>query len=272
MELYLKTSYELAEKLTRRYSTSFSMSSRLFDRTMRKHIYAIYGLVRIADEIVDTYKGDDAQSRLDELYMEVLRAIDTRYSTNPVVHAFADTASKFAIDKMLITPFFDSMGMDITFEDLDQEKYERYIYGSAEVVGLMCLKVFVGGDQKRYDALSPGARSLGAAYQKVNFLRDLRADHHELGRMYFPGVDYDMFDEQTKKRIIRDIQQDFSKAKLAIDELPTSARSAVRASYYYYTALLHKLQQASAQDIASRRIRVSTARKLLLLARAVVGL
>lgn len=272
MDLYTTISYELAERVTTRYSTSFSLSSRLFDRSIRPSIYAIYGMVRIADEIVDTYTGDDALERLDAFEQEVYQAMTTRYSTNPIAHAFADTTQKFSIDRSLIAPFFVSMRMDTSPQEFDEKTYKTYIYGSAEVVGLMCLKVFVGGDDREYEQLRTGAEALGAAYQKVNFLRDVAADHDTLGRVYFPNVDYAAFDEPAKQAIIDDITHDFVHARHAVDQLPASARRAVRASMYYYQALLHRLSQAPVEAIKTERLRISNVRKLLLLARAAVGL
>lgn len=272
MDLYTSSSYEIAKRLTKRYSTSFSMSSQLFAASIRPHIYAIYGLVRIADEIVDTYRGIDAKQRLDALQTETMSAISSQYSTNPIVHAFAKTATRYHIDETLIAPFFDSMRMDLAPQKFDSDTYATYIYGSAEVVGLMCLKVFVDGDTERYAKLREGAQSLGAAYQKVNFLRDIRADHEELGRTYFPGVEFASFNDTDKQTILAEIEQDFADASSAIDDLPPEARRAVRASYYYYSKLLHKLKRAPTSEITLHRIRVSNPRKFTLLIRAAVGL
>ena len=180
MDLYTKTSYKLAETLTKRYSTSFSMSSQLFDESIRRHIYAIYGMVRIADEVVDTFRGDDASRRLEEFLVEVNKSLEDDYSLNPILHAFGHTAQMFSIGPDLIEPFFNSMQVDLTKKAFSKDEYEAYIYGSAEVVGLMCLKVFVNGDDAKYDALKQGAMKLGAAYQKVNFLRDIASDYHSL--------------------------------------------------------------------------------------------
>lgn len=271
MELYTATCYELSEQLTKRYSTSFSLSSRLFDPSIRQHIYAIYGLVRLADEIVDTYKGRGAANQLDELYQETMRALHTQYSVNPIVHAFAHTAHRFGIDSDLIKPFFDSMRMDLAPTEFNNKTYSDYIYGSAEVVGLMCLRVITNNEDGAYSSLSPGARTLGAAYQKVNFLRDIAADYNELGRTYFPDVNYNEFTEADKQKIIADIERDFAAARPAIDNLPKKGRSAVRASYYYYHDLFNKLKGTPAQQILSRRIRVANGRKLYLLLKAAVG-
>ena len=272
MEVYQQMSYELAERLTRRYSTSFSMSSRLFAARIRPHIYAIYGMVRLADEIVDTYRGEDAMAQLDDFEAVVYQACKQGYSTNPIVHAFALTAQKYGIERELITSFFASMRMDMTTVEYDEAAYQRYIYGSAEIVGLMCLKVFVEGDTAQYEQLRDGASHLGAAYQKVNFLRDMKADYELLGRVYFPGVDYPSFSETSKRAIEADIAADFAVAKASIQQLPLTARRAVHTSILYYEALFRRLQKASVADIKARRIRVPNSVKLLLFVRGAVGL
>ena len=270
MELYDDVSYENSKHLTLRYSTSFGMSSRLFPKAMQKHIYAIYGLVRIADEIVDTYKGADAAQLLDDLETITYASINSGYSTNPVVHAFARTAAMYGIDKPLIAPFFASMRMDLHPQTYTPSYYQKYIHGSAEVVGLMCLKVFLGGDQERYAMLRDGAAALGSAYQKVNFLRDMAADYKELGRLYFPGVTYDAFDEMAKRAIVDDIKQDFTKALPALRQLPVSSRRATMMSYVYYSELLSKLEATPAEVIKTTRIRLPSRRKLTLMVRTLL--
>lgn len=267
MDLYTSTSYQLARKLTERFSTSFSLSSRLFDVSIRHHIYAIYGLVRVADEIVDTYRGSDAEQQLDDLKKDTYRALATGFSANPIVHAFSATAKQFTIDKQLIEPFFQSMLMDCQSHTYTPAMYKKYIHGSAEVVGLMCLKVFVWGDAAAYERQHEAASALGSAYQKVNFLRDIADDYKLLGRVYFPGVEYHNFDEATKCEIVADIEHDFTVAKQGIDTLPPNARAAVRASYEYYTDVLQRIKRTPAQTLMQRRVRVPTAKKLYLLAR-----
>jgi len=269
MELYTQTSYELAEQLTKRYSTSFSASSRLFTKDIRKHIYAIYGLVRVADEIVDTYRGADAVDQLNNLKTELYRALESGFSANPIVHAFIVTAHEYAIDNELIEPFFESMASDLANTTMTDAEYRRYIYGSAEVVGLMCLKVFTKqtGD---YAELAPGAQALGAAYQKVNFLRDIKADYEALGRLYFPGVTYESFDDTAKAAITADIRHDFSTALPALKRLPNNCRGAVTTSYEYYRALLDKLEQVPATELKQRRLRVADVKKVLLYVKAKV--
>ena len=263
MDLYTKTAYEASALITNRYSTSFSLSIRLFEKSLRPHIYAIYGLVRIGDEIVDTYMGEDAAKLLKELKIDTHRALKTGYSTNPIVHAFAATARQCGIGSDLIDPFFESMAMDLSPQTYDQEKYETYIYGSAEVVGL-CLKVFCNDDD-RYESLVAGARSLGAAYQKVNFLRDIAADTEGLGRWYFPQGSYESFNESQKETIEKDIAKDFAGARRAIDKLPASSQKAVRLSWAYYHELMQKIEATPAETLKNNRVRVPNVRKAALL-------
>ncbi len=265
MELYTETSYQLARHLTKQYSTSFGKSTELFDTTIRPHIFAIYGLVRVADEIVDTYLGKDARKQLDELEVATYEALQTGFSANPIIHAFSVTAREFSITKALIKPFFASMRMDLTPRTYSQKEYAAYIYGSAEVIGLMCLKVFCGGDTKAYEKLAPGAQSLGAAYQKVNFLRDIGADYQERQRVYFPGVTFDDFSEKDKTAIIKDISRDFKKAKASVDALPPSANKAVALSYAYYSELLARISETPASSLKTTRVSVPAAKKLRLL-------
>lgn len=264
MELYTSTSYELSRILTARYSTSFNKSSQLFAPSIRQHVFAIYGLVRIADEIVDTYQERNSLQLLDELEQTVYRAITSGYDANPIVHAFADTYRKFAIDTALIKAFFASMRTDLTRKTFSQKEYETYIYGSAEVIGLMCLKIFVNGDNAEYQHLEPGAKVLGAAYQKVNFLRDIASDFHDRGRVYFPGVDFHQFNEADKRAIEEDIEADFHAARGAIEQLPRGARRAVRLSFEYYYELLQIIKKTPAKTLTTSRVRVPTMKKLLL--------
>lgn len=268
MELYTDTSYALARQLTLRYSTSFSQSSSLFSTSIRKHIFAIYGLVRIADEIVDTYQGASAATLLTDFEAETYAAIEAAYSTNPIIHAFAVTARKFSIDTTLIGPFFESMRMDLIPAPYTSETYSRYIYGSAEVIGLMCLKVFTEGDEKAYRQLEPSASALGAAYQKVNFLRDFASDYYDRQRVYFPNVQFDSFDEAAKAVIIRDIEHDFDTALPGLAQLPTTAKKAVTVSYMYYSALLKKLKTTPAETLQRERIRIPNWQKTALFVQA----
>lgn len=264
MDLYAKTSYELSRHLTLRYSTSFGKSTKLFSADIQPHIFAIYGLVRIADEIVDTYEGADKATLLDELEQTTYQTIKSGYSTNPIVHAFALTAREFNITKPLIAAFFESMRLDLSPQTYIQKLYVTYIYGSAEVIGLMCLKVFTGGNEDEYKKLEKGARALGAAYQKVNFLRDIASDFHDRQRVYFPGITFESFNDDEKMAIIKDIRRDFDTAKRAVDKLPANAHKAVALSFAYYGALLDKLEKTPAETIKTSRVRVPDAKKFLL--------
>ena len=270
MDLYTKNAYQLSEKLTKNYSSSFSLSTSFFSKSTRVHIYAIYGLVRIVDEIVDSYRGKDSGGQLDDLFDDTMNAIRVGYSTNPIVHAFALTAREFGINKELIAPFFASMRMDLNRERLNQASYVRYIYGSAEVVGLMCLKVFVN-DERAYKTLKPGAQALGSAYQKVNFLRDMKADYDELGRVYFPGVDYKEFNDEQKQQIVQGIEADFAASVESIQKLPSQARKAVTASFMYYQALFRLLKKANATEIKQERMRTSDIKKIWLYIKVRLG-
>ena len=274
MDLYTKNAYQLAELLTKNYSTSFSLSSRLFKRTIRPHIYAIYGMVRIADEIVDTYAGEGSEEKLHAFEREVIHEleIDTPFSTNPIVHAFAHTAKQFDITKELVEPFFASMRMDLTKNSFTKDEYDAYIYGSAEVIGLMCLRIFVSGNDQDCGQFKSGAQKLGSAYQKVNFLRDIAADFSERGRYYFPVGTFDLFDDTIKQQIISDIEADFAEASKSVERLPRSAKKAVRMSVTYYKRLLSILNKTSSSELKKRRFRVPTAQKAGLLAKGILGL
>lgn len=262
MDLYLSCARATARLFTNRYSTSFSMATRLFGREMRPHVYAIYGLTRVADEIVDSYHGPAAAALLSELEAETYRALERGYSANPIVHAFQSSAHECGISADLLQPFFSSMRTDLTETSFSAKAYATYIHGSAEVVGLMCLRVFCRGNQADYDQLAPGAARLGAAYQKINFLRDIAADQTELGRYYFPIGSFADFDDTIRDAVVADIDQDLAVARPAISKLPSGVRRAVQASYRYYSSLLAKLRQTPATTLRSRRVRVSNARKL----------
>jgi phytoene synthase len=261
MDTYLATAQATSRLITLHYSTSFGTASRLFARRYRQHIYNVYGLVRIADEIVDTYVGNDTKQMLQELETETMRSMQRGHSVNPVVQAFTITAQEYGIDQSLISPFFQSMRLDI--DNAYQTKdYQTYIYGSAEVVGLMCLRIFCENDNSRIRGLSPGARALGAAFQKVNFLRDLADDYHRLGRYYFPFGSFETFDETIKLKIIEDISSDFATAKVATTKLPSGSKLPVKIATAYYQVLLKKLQSASVETIKTRRIRITNMHKL----------
>jgi phytoene synthase len=272
MELYTSVSYDLSRRLTLCYSTSFGLACRLYSRAIRPHIYAIYGMVRLADEIVDTYQGDDRAELLQAFNDDVTAAVNGGYSSNPIIHAFAETARLFKINSELIDPFFASMYMDLGKTDFTDTEYKAYIYGSAEVIGLMCLRIFCDDKQTVYDLLAPGAQLLGSSYQKINFLRDFAADYHQRGRVYFPGLSFETFDDTTKAAIVADIAAELHRAKPSIDRLPRSSRRAVRVSVRYYRALLDQLQTMSAQQIKDNRAHVSMAYKVAIFTLAAAGL
>jgi 15-cis-phytoene synthase len=268
--LYDRVCLAASRDLTRRYSTSFSLASKSFPKDIRQQVYNIYGIVRLADEIVDTYGGDDSRQLLDSLEAEVYASLGRGYSSNTIVHAFMLTARQYGIGKDLLAPFFASMAMDAPGGRYTPADYKAYIHGSAEVVGLMCLRVFCGGDPDAYRQLRPGAMALGAAFQKVNFLRDLSDDHARLGRFYFPKGSFEAFDEAAKQAVIADIRHDLEQARPAIRALPSSVRPAVATAAVMYGALLEKLEATPADTLRQQRVRIGDGRKLWLFARAAV--
>lgn len=265
--LYNKTTEEIAEKITSNYSTSFSIGTLLLRPSIRSHIYSIYGFVRIADEIVDTFHQFDKQQLLNEFIRDTYLSIDRNISTNPVFHSFQQTVNKFNIDHSLIDAFLKSMSYDLDKSHHNDESINEYIYGSAEVVGLMCLQVFVNGNMEQYEKLKPYAQSLGAAFQKVNFLRDLGHDFNELGRSYFPGIDIYNLSSENIANIFKDIEKDFSNALVGIKQLPPSSKFGVYVAYIYYFSLFKKLKK-NKHSIMKKRIRISNPVKLFLLVKA----
>ncbi|MFM7216861.1 MAG: phytoene/squalene synthase family protein, partial [Bacteroidota bacterium] len=239
----------------------------MLDRRYHDYIYAIYGFVRLADEIVDTFHDQDKKTLLARFREETVRAIEQKMSTNMVLHAFQDTAHRFGIDWSYIDAFLHSMEMDLEPVTYDRALYEEYIYGSAEVVGLMCLRVFCQGENAVFDPLVAPARKLGAAFQKVNFLRDLKSDFIERGRVYFPGVDYHGFDTTAKTAIEADIQADFDASYEGILRLPKGSRLGVMTAYIYYLALFKKIKMLPAARVREERIRIPNGQKMLLLVR-----
>ncbi|WP_299461023.1 phytoene/squalene synthase family protein [uncultured Microscilla sp.] len=262
--LYDKVSYKCSKLVTNNYSTSFSLGISFLSQKIRKPVYAIYGFVRFADEIVDTFHGYDKKDLLDRFKQETYQAIDEKISLNPILNSFQQTVNEFNIERELIDTFLKSMEMDLVGISYDQEGYEEYILGSAEVVGLMCLRVFCEGDSAKYDSLKYGAMRLGSAFQKINFLRDLKQDYKELGRTYFPGVDISEFGEINKKEIEEDIEQDFRDGYEGIKGLPKHARFGVYMAYVYYYSLFKKIQNTPPRQIMSARIRISNRRKYML--------
>ena len=265
LSLYNQTCLECSSLITRRYSTSFSMGIRVFDKKYRSPIYAIYGFVRFADEIVDTFHDFPKKELLDKFRRDTFEAIESGISLNPVLHSFQNVVNKYNIERELIDAFLDSMEMDLNLNAYEDNLYQKYIYGSAEVVGLMCLRVFVNGDENMYKHLYASARSLGSAFQKINFLRDIKSDFDVRGRVYFPGVDFRSFSLGDKLQIESDIKKDFDDALLGITQLPQGVRFGVYLAYKYYTKLFQKIKSASPTKVKEERIRVRDSRKVVLI-------
>lgn len=265
-ELFDKVSSKTSKMVTHTYSTSFSLGVRLLHRSIREAIYSIYGFVRLADEIVDTFHEYPKEKLLNEFEASYYQALDERISLNPILNAFQQTVRKYSIDDELIQAFLKSMRRDLHKRAYSDEEYKEYIYGSADAVGLMCLKVFVNGDKAKYEELKPYAMHLGSAFQKVNFLRDLKNDLQNLHRIYFPILQEKELDDTTKKEIIREINRDFEEALKGIRKLPNNSRLGVYTAYYYYRNLLYKLEKLPARQILNQRIRISNVRKIYLTA------
>ncbi|HRH56282.1 MAG TPA: phytoene/squalene synthase family protein [Chitinophagales bacterium] len=271
LSLYQNSCVECSELITKKYSTSFSLGIRVFNKEFRNPIYSIYGFVRFADEIVDTFHEYNKHELLNDFRKETFKAIEQKISLNPILQAFQQVVNEYEIDHQLITDFLDSMEMDLHKTSYESEAlYNKYIYGSAEVVGLMCLQVFTNRDTNLFNELAPYAKSLGAAFQKINFLRDMNSDLEERGRVYFPGIDLTKFDEYTKQEILKDIQKDFDNALIGIRMLPSGARRGVYLAYVYYLNLYKKIRKASIEKILAERIRVSDRRKVFLLMNTMV--
>lgn len=265
LQLYNETCMECSQLIANRYSTSFSMGIRAFDKRFRAPVYAIYGFVRFADEIVDTFHHYPKASLLQRFREDTYRAIEERISLNPVLNAFQQTVHQYQIEIDLIDAFLDSMEMDLHHYEYETSLYNQYIYGSAEVVGLMCLRVFVEGNNDLYQHLKEPACSLGAAFQKINFLRDMRSDFDERGRTYFPGVNFTNFTAEDKIQIEADIKKDFDNALSGIQQLPKGARFGVYLAYVYYINLFKKIKNAPAHRVTKERIRVNDSKKIYLL-------
>ena len=265
MELYNDVSLQLSKRVTWNYSTSFTLGIRTLRRKLHNPIYAIYGFVRLADEIVDTFHDFDKGKLLQRFISDTWEAIDEGISTNPILHSFQLVVHNYKIDRDLIKAFLHSMEMDLHNHSYNANAYNEYIYGSAEVVGLMCLKVFCNGDEKEYNRLKEPARKLGAAFQKVNFLRDMKSDFSERGRIYFPGVDFNFFNDSAKKEIEAEIENDFNEAYEGIKSLPAEARFGVYVAYIYYKALLKRIKKEPAGVIRNSRVRVPNKQKFALL-------
>jgi phytoene/squalene synthetase len=262
--LFDNLSKKTSKMVTNAYSTSFSLGIRFLAKKFHDPIYAVYGFVRFADEIVDTFHGYNKRELLEDFRKDTYKAIKQGISLNPILNAFQEVVNKYEVDHELIDTFLYSMEMDLDDREYDQSAYEKYILGSAEVVGLMCLKVFVEGDPQKYEELKPYAMKLGSAFQKINFLRDYKVDTEYLGRIYFPQLQFTQMDQQTKLEIERDIEKDFAVGYEGIKRLPKDARFGVYVAYIYYSNLLHKILDMPAQQIMQERVRIPNNEKYAL--------
>lgn len=271
-QLFDDVSFKCSKLVTKSYSTSFSLAVNMLSPNIREAIYSIYGFVRFADEIVDSFHDFDKERLINEFEAEYYKAIEYGISLNPILNSFQQTVKQYNISDDLVQSFLKSMKLDLVKSDYHtKEEYDEYIYGSADVVGLMCLKVFVGGNIQKYDQLKEEAMRLGSAFQKVNFLRDLKDDNLVLNRDYFPGVNLNSFDEKSKKLIIDEIEEDFRIAYQGIVKLPMEAKFGVYTAFVYYKKLLKKLENTPYQEIGTARIRVSNYTKFGLLAKSFVS-
>lgn len=264
-KLFDELSYKISKQTTKQYSTSFSLGILALSPKIRNSIYAIYGYVRLADEIVDSFHDFDRTTLLARFREQTNQALEEKISLNPILQAFQETIHRYEIDVQLINQFLKSMEMDLQKIDYDSELYKEYILGSAEVVGLMCLHIFVDGNKEKYNQLKPSAMKLGSAFQKVNFLRDMKDDYQILGRTYFPNVDISYFDNVVKSQIEKEIYDEFKDALEGIKKLPNSSRFGVYLAYRYYTSLFTKIKKTSANKIINQRIRISNGRKFSLM-------
>lgn len=260
-QLFDELSYSVSKLTTQKYSTSFSLGILALKPSIRSAIYAIYGYVRLADEIVDSFHDYDKEKLLNRLKTETENALQEGISLNPILQSFQQTVKQYKIEKKLIDQFLHSMEMDLQKIDYNSELYKEYIFGSAEVVGLMCLQVFTDGNKEKYDELKPYAMKLGSAFQKINFLRDLKDDYQILGRTYFPNIDMVVFDNVVKCQIEKEIEEEFNMALIGIKKLPNSAMFGVYLAYKYYLSLFKKIKRKSYKEILSSRVRVANSEK-----------
>lgn len=258
-------SIECSKITTRAYSTSFSLGIYFLHKRLRNAIYSIYGFVRFADEIVDSFHGFDKKYLLEKFKKDTYESIENRISLNPVLNSFQSVVQQYKIDHSLIETFLQSMQMDLDKLDYTRDKYDEYILGSAEVVGLMCLSVFTEKNDRLYDQLKPFAMKLGAAFQKVNFLRDIKADYKDLDRSYFPGIDLENFTREEKRKIENEIEKDFKEALAGIKQLPSSSKGGVYLAYVYYVSLFKKIKRVPVEKVLTQRIRISNSGKLRLM-------
>ena len=264
-KLFDELSYKISKQTTKQYSTSFSLGILALSPKIRNSIYAIYGYVRLADEIVDSFHGFDRSTLLARFREQTTQALEEKISLNPILQCFQETIHRYEIDVQLIHQFLNSMEMDLQKIDYNSELYKEYILGSAEVVGLMCLHIFVDGNKEKYNQLKPSAMKLGSAFQKVNFLRDMKDDYQILGRTYFPNVDITYFDNVVKAQIEQEIYEEFKEALEGIKRLPNSSRFGVYLAYRYYISLFRKIKRTSANKIINQRIRISNGKKFSLM-------
>jgi phytoene synthase len=269
-EAFDEVSIKCSKIVTKQYSTSFSLAVKMLDKSIRNAIYSIYGFVRFSDEIVDSFHEYDKKALINDFEKDYYRALESRISLNPILNSFQHTVKEYEIDNDLIQAFLTSMKLDLKKSEYTDTEYNEYIYGSADVVGLMCLKVFVKGNQEEYDSLEESAMKLGSAFQKVNFLRDLKDDYEELNRSYFPNVDVKNLNNESKKMIIKEIEEDFKNALIGIKKLPKDAKFGVYTAYIYYLSLLKKLKRTPAEEIIKTRIRISNTFKMLLLIKSFI--
>ena len=268
--LFDSVSMKCSVLTTKSYSTSFSSGIKFLHSSIGEPIFAIYGFVRFADEIVDSFEGYNKEVLLNDFEKSTFEAIENGISLNPILNSFQYVVNKYNIDKELIDSFLYSMKMDLEQQYYTADKYNKYIYGSAEVVGLMCLHVFTNGDKNLFDQLAPSARKLGAAFQKVNFLRDMKADYKQLGRTYFPNVNFDNFSKEEKYLIEKEIEHDFKEALVGIKKLPIKCRAGVYLAYRYYLSLFFKIKKTCCKTIMNRRIRVTNGQKFIVMLESVI--
>lgn len=264
-DLFDRVSLKSSKMVTNAYSTSFSLGIKFLSNRFHDPIYSVYGFVRFADEIVDSFHDFNKKELLADFRKQTYAAIEQKISLNPILNSFQNAVNQYKIPIELIDTFLDSMEMDLENIEYDRSAYEKYILGSAEVVGLMCLKVFLEGDEETYLKLKPEAMALGSAFQKINFLRDLNADYDKLGRTYFPGVDLKKFNDETKRQIEEEIEEDFYQGYLGIKKLPKSARFGVYVAYVYYYSLFSKIKSTPSSAILQQRIRIPNNQKFALL-------
>ena len=269
-QLFDEVSYKCSKIVTKNYSTSFSFGILALYSSIRKPIYNIYGFVRFADEIVDSFHDYDKSYLFNKYKTDLFLAIDDRISLNPILNSFQETVNAYSIDLSLINNFLDSMEMDLIKKSYNKENYNDYIHGSAEVVGLMCLKVFLNGDEHLYNKLKPSAMSLGSAFQKINFLRDANVDYSLLGRSYFPDVQMNSFSQEDKLKIEKDIEKDFKDALVGIKMLPRFSRGGVYLSYLYYYHLFRKIKSLPSSKVLEERIRISNIEKIFLMFKSIL--